>query len=51
MEAIHSSNVIHRDLKPDNIFIDYMGFIKIGDFGVSRILSNPESRASTLAGT
>lgn len=35
LKFIHSKNRIHRDLKPDNIFLTLNDTIKIGDFGLS----------------
>jgi len=37
---IHQKGVLHRDIKLDNILLDGKGIIKIGDFGVSRIITN-----------
>ena len=31
----HVQGMIHRDLKPGNIFLDLYGHIKIGDFGLA----------------
>lgn len=33
---LHGGGVIHRDIKPQNIFINNRGFFKLGDFGISR---------------
>jgi serine/threonine protein kinase len=33
---IHKHGIVHRDIKLDNILLDGKGFIKIGDFGVSK---------------
>jgi len=40
---IHSKNIIHRDIKPDNIFIDNNMRIKIGDLNTCAMMSNNDS--------
>ena len=47
---IHSKNILHRDLKPMNIFLTNKNQIKIGDLGVAKLL-NANSNASTCIGT
>ena len=39
---IHSLNLIHRDIKPDNLFITVDGNVKLGDFGVSAALKKED---------
>ena len=54
MEAlsyIHNKNVIHRDIKPFNIFMDNNLFIKIGDFGCSAIKFENNNTFSKLTQT
>ena len=36
LEFCHECNIIHRDIKPDNIFISSFGEYKLGDFGIAR---------------
>lgn len=48
--ACHGRNIIHRDIKDDNIFVAADGTYKIGDFGVSKALKD-QSRAASIKGT
>jgi serine/threonine protein kinase len=36
LKAIHAQNIVHRDVKPDNIFIDHSGRVKLMDFGIAK---------------
>ncbi|XP_052229979.1 serine/threonine-protein kinase Nek11-like isoform X2 [Dreissena polymorpha] len=47
---MHSRRVLHRDLKTRNIFLK-KNIVKIGDFGISRILMGTTDLASTFTGT
>ena len=44
MNFIHSTNVMHRDIKAHNILIDGDCNIKICDFGLSRVM-NPKTES------
>jgi len=40
LDYAHAHGVVHRDVKPANIFIEESGRIKLGDFGIARVAGN-----------
>lgn len=49
IQALHSKNVLHRDLKSANVFLTSNKYVKIGDFGISKVLDS--TSAKTFVGT
>ena len=41
LQSAHAQGVWHRDIKPENILLDRDGRVKIADFGIARIASDP----------
>ncbi|KAL3921817.1 MAG: hypothetical protein SGILL_002548 [Bacillariaceae sp.] len=46
VEHVHGQGLIHRDLKPNNCFLDDSGAVKVGDFGLSRNSSDNTADAA-----
>jgi len=51
MKHVHDRKILHRDLKSGNIFLTKSGVVKLGDFGIARVLRNTGELASTQIGT
>ena len=53
MIAIHQKNIIHKDIKPQNILLTKDGTVKIADFGIAEKFRNSRSRLklASRAGT
>jgi NIMA (never in mitosis gene a)-related kinase 1/4/5 len=51
VKYLHNNNIIHRDIKCANIFLDREDHIYIGDFGISKVLNNCDQLSNTNIGT
>ena len=47
----HDLHLLHRDLKPQNIFLGKGGALKLGDFGISKVMAASRAMAQTQCGT
>ena len=48
----HDANIVHRDLKPENIVVTATGTVKVLDFGIAKLVSQPAGeRSGAIIGT
>ncbi len=46
LEVCEQNNIVHRDIKPDNVFISRFGEYKLGDFGIARKMEATQANLS-----
>lgn len=51
LQHVHNANILHRDLKSQNIFLTSKGVVKLGDFGIAKVLDASDDQARTTIGT
>ncbi|RLN44628.1 hypothetical protein BBJ29_001172 [Phytophthora kernoviae] len=51
LKHLHDRKILHRDVKPANIFLTKAGIVKLGDLGVATVLSHTLACAQTATGT
>lgn len=51
LKYCHDRKILHRDLKAENVFLTKDGDVKLGDFGIAKVLDHTTSFAKTSIGT
>ena len=51
LQYIHGKKILHRDVKSTNVFLDRNLKVRLGDFGVAKVLGASKKMAKTVVGT
>ncbi|PFH32910.1 NEK kinase [Besnoitia besnoiti] len=51
LKHVHSHKIIHRDIKSQNLLVDFDGRIRLADFGISKLLDHTNAQAKTFIGS
>lgn len=51
LKHVHDRKILHRDIKAQNVFLMQNGIVKLGDFGIAKVLTSTVDNARTMVGT
>ena len=46
LEHLHNNYIIHRDIKPENLVLDNLGYLRVTDLGIARLMK-PDNSSDT----